>query len=483
MLHLPTSSTKGCCLAITEHTAISLLTALLSNDLDDRIDTIRDTLETDPLLACWTVNEAWVRHETELTSLHSATRWLEQHFLEVLDPTTLSESRSVSKTTSAAWRSMSSTAINAARHAREIAERQRSPVDIAFWWALLCCTKRQVESLAELNGHSPLHGLRWYSPEWVQQLDQKLKKCIHRREPHYAANQGIGLTSSTDKRWFTDHEHNELYRPSSAPNRLIPLLIEKLRRLNELESKFSQKLHEEKMAAMQQLAYGASHEINNPLANISTRAQSLMRNEPDSDRRRKLLAINDQAFRAYEMIADLMLFAKPPKMQIESVLLKPLIERIRTELETPTETEPIKDRCDICVRIAQGDEAVSVPGDAAQLGIAIKSICQNGLEAMGDQGQLTIELAKENDDSVTVSIEDTGQGLSELAKRHLFDPFFSGREAGRGMGFGLSKAWRIIEQHHGRIAVSSDPTRGSCFTITLPTVRSTADAEIPDAQV
>ena len=489
MFRLPTSNAKDFYLPITDHSAISLLTALLSNDLDDRIDTIRNTLETDPLLACWTVNEAALRHDAELKNLHVAARWLSQNFLSVINPAAFSDSQPVSIVRATAWRSISSTAINAARHAREIAARHQAPLDIAFWWALLCCTKRQVESLAKLNGHSPLHGVHWYSPDWIQQLDENLKKCVHRQEPHYAANQGIGLTASTDKRWLSDDELNELHRPSSAPNQLVPLLIENLSRLHDLESKFAQTVHEEKMAAMQQLAYGASHEINNPLANISTRAQSLMHNEHDTDRRRKLLAINDQAFRAYEMIADLMLFAKPPKMQIEPVSLKPLIERIRTELETPATNGEIVDEaasrnnCIIRVRITDGDEAVAVKGDSTQLGVAIKAICDNGIEAMAGHGELTIEMSKPNDDKINVSIEDTGQGLSELAKRHLFDPFFSGREAGRGMGFGLSKAWRIIEQHHGRIAVRSDPTRGSCFTITLPTHRSTADAITPDAQV
>src|ERR1041385_6447610 len=70
-----------------------------------------------------------------------------------------------------------------------------------------------------------------------------------------------------------------------------------------------------KLRALYNFAYGLSHEINNPLANIATRAQTLLVDEKDPDRRRKLATIVQQAFRAHEMIADLMLFAHPPRMQ------------------------------------------------------------------------------------------------------------------------------------------------------------------------
>ncbi len=89
----------------------------------------------------------------------------------------------------------------------------------------------------------------------------------------------------------------------------------KLARLDELERRFDAAVQHAKLEAMKELAYGAGHEINNPLANIATRAQTLLRDETNPERRRKLAAINAQAFRAHEMIADLMLFARPPQMR------------------------------------------------------------------------------------------------------------------------------------------------------------------------
>ena len=95
---------------------------------------------------------------------------------------------------------------------------------------------------------------------------------------------------------------------------------------------FKPRWSKRKLLAMKELAYGASHEINNPLANISSRAQLLLRDEVDPERRRSLATINSQAFRAHEMIADMMLFAKPPALQMATInfaeYLRELVEQL-----------------------------------------------------------------------------------------------------------------------------------------------------------
>src|SRR6266550_3062944 len=88
-----------------------------------------------------------------------------------------------------------------------------------------------------------------------------------------------------------------------------------------------------KLQALYNFAYGLSHEINNPLANISARAQTLLIEEKDPDRRRKLATIVQQAFRAHEMIADLMLFARPPAMRTEAVDLGQLVDTVINEMQ------------------------------------------------------------------------------------------------------------------------------------------------------
>src|SRR6187401_1623614 len=101
---------------------------------------------------------------------------------------------------------------------------------------------------------------------------------------------------------------------------------------NTSESDFDAAVEAAKLRALYNFAYGLSHEINNPLANIATRAQTLIADEKDPERRRKLATIVQQAFKAHEMIADLMLFARPPSMKPEAVDLAKLADTIVAEL-------------------------------------------------------------------------------------------------------------------------------------------------------
>ncbi len=238
-------------------------------------------------------------------------------------------------------------------------------------------------------------------------------------------------------------------------------LVVRLSRLERLERDFDGVLLGEKLASMRELAYGAGHEINNPLANISSRAQTLLRDETDPERRRKLATINSQAFRAHEMIADMMLFAKPPDLVRETVNLSELIAQVVAELSGRAEEQGT-------ALLVKGNVADCwLSADATHLAVALNALCRNSLEAIGAGGQVTISLIS-NDTAVELSVCDTGPGIPEEVRRHLFDPFYSGREAGRGLGFGLSKCWRIVELHGGSIEVSGSDGELTCFTIRLP---------------
>jgi signal transduction histidine kinase len=228
-------------------------------------------------------------------------------------------------------------------------------------------------------------------------------------------------------------------------------------------------LEQEKLSAMKELAYGASHEINNPLANISSRAQLLMRDEVDPERRRFLATINSQAFRAHEMIADMMLFAKPPALQIETICLTRFVRETVAEL-----ADDLPDSVRLDCDVPAADELVA-HGDPVQLTVAFRAIWANAREAMGDCGQLRVAVRTVATAPTGVAaawgeieIADSGPGIRPEVRRHLFDPFFSGREAGRGLGFGLSKAWRIVTEHDGQLLVTSQPGEGASFTLRLP---------------
>jgi signal transduction histidine kinase len=255
------------------------------------------------------------------------------------------------------------------------------------------------------------------------------------------------------------------------------------------QERFAAALEAAKLEALYQFAYGLSHEINNPLANIATRAQTLLVDEKDPERRRKLATINQQAFRAHEMIADLMLFARPPALQLAPTDLAELAGRIVAEMQPLA-----KEQGTALVRTGSTEPLIATV-DPTQIAVALRALVQNSLEAVRGGGRVEVSAECRAEFEVQGSkfkvdeahtgvplpstphsairnpqliVSDTGPGIPPEIRAHIFDPFFSGREAGRGLGLGLSKVWRIVREHGGTIEMDSPATGGAVFAIALP---------------
>jgi signal transduction histidine kinase len=227
------------------------------------------------------------------------------------------------------------------------------------------------------------------------------------------------------------------------------------------DTQFERAVEAAKLEAMAEFAAGAGHEINNPLTVISGRAQLLLRDESDPERRHALALISAQAMRVHEMIADMMLFARPPRPERQEADLLELVDRIILEFQ------PLAAQQDITIVRMSGNEPFQLFADPIQMAVATRAIVQNAIDAIGRSGRIEINLVQ-NDHEARIQVSDTGPGLSPDERRHAFDPFYSARPAGRGLGFGLSKAWRIVTNHGGRIDVESPPCGGAVFLICLP---------------
>lgn len=240
---------------------------------------------------------------------------------------------------------------------------------------------------------------------------------------------------------------------------MLQQLARLVQRHRALEQNFDQRLHESKLAALKQLAYGLSHEINNPLANISTRAQQLQRGESDSSRSATLQRIVDQVYRAHEMIADLMFYANPPSESRKPTPLLGILQSVTDSFTEELERQSIR----LEVTAPQGEIEATV--DSQMIGEALRALVRNAVDAIGCQGTIVVSLVPDGD-RVMIHVADSGPGLSDLARTHAFDPYFSGREAGRGLGLGLCRAYRIAKLHDGEITLAGGPT-GCVATITL----------------
>lgn len=233
----------------------------------------------------------------------------------------------------------------------------------------------------------------------------------------------------------------------------LSLLARRLRVTSQLEAAFDEAIQDSKRAALKQFAYGLSHEINNPLANISARAQGLMRDEAKPDRNHSLQRIIDQSMRAHEMVADLMFYAHPPKPNLGDAEAKPLLQAVINQTQALIQGRGIELRLIVhSPPVFQADRAMMLE--------ALRSLVRNAVEAIGCDG--VIELVclshvNHGKAGVVFEVRDSGPGLSEEARIHAFDPYFSGREAGRGLGVGLCRVDRIATLHGGTISLISGP--------------------------
>ncbi len=244
--------------------------------------------------------------------------------------------------------------------------------------------------------------------------------------------------------------------PKSAPVESIPCGLTNL----------DDNLQTMKLRSMRWLAYGASHEINNPLANITIRAETLARTENDPERRKKLLAIQQQALRAHQMISDLMLIAQPPKTELRPTTLKAVIEQVLGEFNDRLVAAHITVRLDL-------EDCPVVALDGKQIAEMIKALLQNSIHSTGPNGLIRIQ-TRSDTNGQSLSIEDNGVGIANEILPSIFDPFFSGREAGRGLGFGLTKAWRIAEDHGGKLTCVSAKAGATRFQFELPVAQTVA---------
>ncbi len=238
-------------------------------------------------------------------------------------------------------------------------------------------------------------------------------------------------------------------------------LIEANRRVQSTQAEV---LHRKSLSMVSEMAAGAAHELNNPLAVIAGRAQMLSADCADPTTQRALDIIAEQAKRASGIVNELMSFAKPRQPMPVPIRLAEFLEvlwRRWTE-----ESSLTADRFE--VRLA--DTGVQVYADPAALQEVFNALLSNAVAAMKPEtARLIINSpSAASDETVRIRIEDNGAGMDAEVLERAFDPFFSHRHAGRGRGMGLSRALRLIEIGRGRLSLESSPGVGTTVFIELP---------------
>ncbi len=327
-------------------------------------------------------------------------------------------------------------------------------------WLVAVGTAQDPAAAAALQAAGALRGSPEEKGDWLRRPDQALSSntTSPATVPVPFSPADIDLDSF---RRFGDEARRQWLAAAGPSAEWLPRLADRLARLARLETSCQEVIETEKLSAMAEFAAGAGHEINTPLAVIAGRSQLLLRDETDPERRRSLALIGAQAMRIYEMIADLRLFARPPRPEPQRVDLAALADRVVGELAMTAEAQ------ETALRRNGPAGPVEIQADPVQIAVALKAVIQNALESLGYGGHVEVAirpLAAE----VELSVTDDGPGIAPEERRHLFDPFYSARQAGRGLGMGLAKCWRIVTNHGGRVDVQSQGGRGATVTIRLP---------------
>ena len=233
----------------------------------------------------------------------------------------------------------------------------------------------------------------------------------------------------------------------------------------------------EKLAAVGRLAAGVVHEINNPLATISTCAEALESRvnegafegtEALEDLREYLGLIRSEAFRCKNITMGLLDFSRTRSSGRTPVNLGEVIESAARLLSHQKRGSGIN------FDIQRSASLPSVSGDPGQLQQVIIALATNALDAMPNGGQLTIT-TKRNGKSVLIEVTDTGFGIAPENVAKIFEPFFTTKEVGKGTGLGLAVCYGILTEHGGSLDVQSTPGVGTTFTISLPAISGDGD--------
>lgn len=227
-----------------------------------------------------------------------------------------------------------------------------------------------------------------------------------------------------------------------------------------------QLLQSEKLSSIGLLAAGVAHEVNTPLTGISSYAQMLLQQVPESDAKHKLLEkIRIQTLRASAIVNNLLNFSRTSDTQFREVEINKCLDDTLQLLEPQMRNSRVE-----IVR-NYGENLAAAYGNASKLQQVFMNLIINARDAMPNGGRLTIQ-TRMVDTSLVVDFRDTGGGIAPEHIARIYDPFFTTKDVGQGTGLGLALSYGIIQEHGGRIFVESRLNEGTHFTIKLPTAYS-----------
>ena len=308
------------------------------------------------------------------------------------------------------------------------------------------------------------------SPESARELVDRYRQRSLMAIPLMLRDLPIGAIAVGDRRGprnFTEDEVERLLLIS----RQLAVAIDNARLFEDLKhsylelSRAQQELvRRERLAALGELSAVVAHEVRNPLGVIFNSLASLKRMIPPDDDARMLLGIvGEEADRLNRMVGDLLDFARPHEPQLRPESLSDVIGGALSSMKRAMGTSPVE------IRMQVPEELPPAPVDAQMIRQAILNLVGNAVQAMPGGGNVTVRAEEDRRGGARVlriDVEDDGPGIPpELADR-IFQPFFTTRAAGTGLGLAVVK--RIADAHRAELTLRPTPGKGATFTLWLP---------------
>ena len=229
-----------------------------------------------------------------------------------------------------------------------------------------------------------------------------------------------------------------------------------------VEAHQAQRLQAERLASIGQVAAGVAHEINNPLCVILGYTKLLTRNAEDGPLRDGLATIEDEARQCQRIVQGLLELARPVRAASTAV---DLLQVVRDAVEHLDEAGKLNG---LEVALPEAKTSAWVAGDAVHLRQVAANLVQNAAEAANGAGERIVISVEQRDQTVELSVVDSGSGVPEGILPHLFEPFFTTKARGTGLGLAISQA--IAHAHGGELSIESTVGRGTRASLRLPAV-------------
>jgi len=227
----------------------------------------------------------------------------------------------------------------------------------------------------------------------------------------------------------------------------------------EVQRKTDELLKKEKLSAIGELAARIAHDMRNPLSVIKNSAELIKRSQKNMDSNTKVTweRLERGIYRISHQVDDVLDYVKPSPLKKKPAKISGILHDVYERIAIPDK---------IKINLPKTD--ITIPCDHDKLETVFVNLIMNSIQAIGDKtGNISITLIDESDDVVLITVHDDGPGIPQKLIRKIFEPLFTTRQIGTGLG--LPSCKNIIENHGGSIDVSSARGKGTTFLIRLPT--------------